>query len=142
MSDKIEKYIILHLPPTEENSSYLQMTFLFAENITELPRTFSGMRYTDFKRKSLAIKEKAVQFNVKDFIYLAKLIDFISKSLLNDQRPKIESAMRENYRDFDFSLYAKWYLGRSSAFFKSFKESCRDEAVTERLRQELDWLYR
>ena len=134
-----QNYNILDLPPTPENAFFCTLTFIFLESIPRADERFSGVYFQDLKAKCLKIENREISFNVKEFIYFAKIIDYVCKALIGEESAAIKDNMARTYADFDFKSYRSTYLGRSTAFFSAFKKGCRDAEVLVRIERELDW---
>lgn len=151
---KSNEFIILRLPPVDENSTFVYQTFgvmqyvfyddrFLTEQLKDIyPEKFNKSYYDDFREKCLLINNEEVSFNINEYIYLAKIIDFVSKSFIGDPFTKLKGIMNDDFKDdedFDIELIKDWYLKTATKFFNGFKESCSNKKLLAKIDQELNW---
>jgi len=155
MQIKSNEFIILRLPPDEENISFIYQTFAITQYIffddrfrtsqliIENPKEMNVEYYNKFREKCLKIKETEVIFTVNEFIFLAKTVDFVSKCFVGEPKDKLESILTSDFENedsfnenFDFK---KMYLTKSTNLFQGFRDSCKNEKLLKQVSDELNW---
>jgi len=153
MKIKSNEFIILRLPPDEENIAFIYQTFgitqyIFFDDrfrtsqlIIENPKEMNVEFYNNFREKCLKIKETEVIFTVNEFIFLAKTVDFVSKCFVGEPKDKLESILTSDFEneDFDFKKFEKMYLTKSTNLFQRFRDSCKNEKLLKQVSDELNW---
>lgn len=151
---KSNEFIILRLPPTEENVGFIFQTFGITQYVfyddrfptKQLkdihPDKFDKLLYSKFREKCLEIEKKEISFTINEFIILAKTIDFVSKCFIGEPNMKLEQVMIEDFKDqvdFDYDFYRKFYLNKATRFFEGFREHCDNKKLLLKIATELDW---
>jgi hypothetical protein len=153
MEIKSNEFIILRLPSSEENISFIYQTFgitqyvFFDERfkssqlINEKPEEINVEYYHEFREKCFLIKQEEVTFNINEFIFLAKTVDFVAKCFIGEPHSKLKQVIDSDFKDeqIEFEFIKDWYLKKSSSMFKGFRESCTNEKLLKQLSNELDW---
>ncbi len=153
MEIKSNEFIILRLPPDEENITFIHQTFLITEYvffderfrssqfIMENPEEVKTEYYYKFREKCFKIEEAEVAFTINEFIFLAKTVDFVAKCLIGEPKDKLEKILTSDFenKDFDFEGNNKWYLIKSTRLIQDFRESCKNEKLLKQLSEELNW---
>ena len=158
MQIKSNEFIILRLPPDEENKAFIYQTFgitqyIFFDDrfrtsqlIIENPKEMNVEYYNKFREKCLKIKETEVIFTVNEFIFLAKTVDFVSKCFIGEPREKLKSIMTSDFEEenfsnevFDFENYEKMYLTKATSLLQGFRDNCKNEKLLKHVSDELDW---
>ncbi len=152
---KPNEFIILRIPSIKENISFIYQTFgitqyLFYDDrfsIPEIkdkcPHNFEQEYYEEFREKCLEIKkDKEISFSISEFIFFAKVIDFVSKCYIGDANSKLKEIIESDFIDspaFKYNSYREQYLKKSSNLFHDFKENCKNKLILEELKTELNW---
>jgi hypothetical protein len=155
MQIKSNEFIILRLPPDEENIAFIYQTFgitqyiffddrfrtshLIKENRKEMNIEF----YNNFREKCLKIKEIEIAFTINEFIFLVKTIDFVAKCFIGEPKDKLEKILTADFEsedfDYDFKKIEEWYLAKSENLFQGFRDSCKNEKLLKQVSDELNW---
>lgn len=151
---KSSDFIILRLPPNEENIGFIFQTFgltqyVFFDNRFPTNKLkdihsdkFDKESFEKFREKCLEIEKKEVSFTLNEFILLAKTIDFVAKCYIGDPNNKLKKVLSEDFKDnddFDYDFIRKLYLNKATMFFEGFRENCTDKKLLQIISRELDW---
>ena len=145
--------MILTLPSSKENISFIYQTFgvtqyvFFDERfkssqlINEKPEEINIEYYHEFREKCFLIKDKEVSFNINEFIYLAKTVDFVAKCFIGEPQSKLKQVIDSDLENeqVDFEFIKDWYLKKSTSMFDGFRKSCTNEKLLKKLSDELNW---
>ena len=102
------EFIILRFPPIDDNISYIDHTFAIMQYIfyddrfltkyikDNNPEKFNIKYYEEFMEKCLKINDRIeINFTVKEFAFLVKIIDFVSKCFIGEPNEKIKQVINE-----------------------------------------------
>ena len=154
MKIKTDEFIILRLPPNEENTAFICSTFeitqylffddrlptsqIIKENIEE----FNIEYYQKFLEKYKKTEETEIIFNINEFLYLAHIIDFVAKYFIGaPPKGKLEKIITSDLEneDFDFKEFKKWYWTKSTNLFQEFRDSCKNEKLLKSFNEALNF---
>ena len=155
MEIKSNEFTILRLPPEDENIIFLYHTFAItqyiffderfrsSQMIHENQKEFNLAYYNKLREKCFKINKSEVIFNINEFIFLAKTVDFVAKCLIGEPKDNLEKilnadAKSENF-DYQFRDFITFYLTKSTDFFQHFRESCKNEKLLRHVSDALNW---
>lgn len=151
---KSNEFVILRLPPNEENVGFIFQTFGITqyvffddrfptEQLKDLhPDKFNKELYDKFREKCLEIEKKEISFTINEFIILAKTIDFVAKCFIGDPNKKLDQVITEDFKDeadFDYNISRQLYLEKATRFFEGFRKNCVNKKLLKKIVKELDW---
>ncbi|MFZ4796574.1 MAG: hypothetical protein ACOYMA_03715 [Bacteroidia bacterium] len=151
---KTNEFIILRLPPIDENIMFITQTFgitqyIFYDDrfktkqiIEQFPEKFNKEYYNQFREKCLEVENKEVSFTINEYFFLAKIIDFVSKCYIGEPNLKLKAVITEDFQDyegFDYNTIRELYLDTSTKFFNGFKETCSNNDLLAKFDKELSW---
>ncbi len=151
---KSDEFVILRLPPVNENKTFIFLTFsvtqyifyddrFYTKQLKDIhPDKFNKDNYNQFREKCLEIERKEISFTINEYFFLAKVIDFVSKCFIGDPNIKLKQVMTEDFRsmnDFNYNSTKDLYLAISTKFFNGFKDNCKNNKLLSKLEKELDW---
>lgn len=153
MEFRSNEYIILRLQPNEYSISFVYQTFGITQYIFFDPR-FSTLNviknypdkfnidyYNEFREKCLKINSEIISFTIDEFVFLAKLVDFVSKIFIGEPKVKLREVYEKDFPDrkVSFDKLKKIYLEKSDKMFKSFKQSTSNSEILELVSKKLNW---
>jgi hypothetical protein len=154
ISIKSSEFILLRLPPKDEYIKFIFQTFGVTQYVfydgrfptNQLkdihPKKFDKAYYDKFREKCLEIENKEITFTINEFMFLAKMIDFVSKCYIGEPNNKLEQIITEDFKaepDCDYNSYRKFYLDIATRFFEDFRKRCDNKKILQKISSELDW---
>lgn len=151
---KSNEFIILRLPSNGTNTPFIYQTFGITQYIfyddrfptkqikDDYPDKFDKEYYNSFREKCLEVNDREVSLTVNEFVFLAKIIDFVSKCFIGEPNTKLKQVINDDFKDekdFNYDLYREFYLQTATKFFDSFKKSCTNPQILQKISKELGW---
>jgi hypothetical protein len=151
---KSNEFIILRLPSNSENIIFIYQIFSITQYVfyddrfptkqlkEEHPNKFNKEYYDLFREKCLEVNNREIEFTVNEFIFLSKLIDFVSKCFIGEPNTKLAEVINDDFKDeneFDYNKSREMYLHTATKFFEGFRRNCKNEILLKKISDELNW---
>lgn len=147
--------VILRLPASADNIHFVFLTFgimqycfyddrfLTQQVKDDHPEKFDENRYLEFREKCLRINDNVeICLTVNEFIFFAKIVDFVSKCFIGDPNSKLKEITNIDFKDslkFDYESERAYYLKKSTLLFNGFRKNCKNQTIFKAVSRELSW---
>jgi hypothetical protein len=149
----LEEPVIFKLPPTSENIIFTYQAFGIAQHVLNdkrfpvqdvFPESFAKRYYDKFREKCQEIYNgHELSFTVDEFIFFAKIIDFVSKCFIDKTTNlQLQQVLKDDFKNdpgFKYNVYRKVFLKKAKKLFDDFRKNCTNKDSLERIKTALKW---